>query len=667
MHVTDRSKTVVMLIDWDNLQICHSRDAPGTELDLQALIALAQSYGTLVSARAYAEWNLLSERLAVYKAGIEPVFAPVMRPENSPREGKSLADTVMVADGVDLLWTVAPDVFVLATSDKDMIPLARIAKQRGAAVVVLGSDLTAIPLVEMSNVFITYRQLLRELDRVSELEAPVGRAPARERRLREARRPNTEPYSGGLGTGGGLGNNSGFGGANIGQGGRGGMRVGTGMPAPVAPIAPLTAPIPPRRRITESIIGPVPERVLAAPVALAPTISAVIAPPSLADTLEDAAGLGGDLGLRRRRRRGGRGRRTGLGGVGEGDLSGAEDTAESEDSVPVEADASLPTASTATPASPDDFDNAVLELLASRDRPGTVAPARSASMPSPAPVPAAETTAAPEAPSAAAATASPIEAIPASRKRMVRTSFGSFGPTDRPARPMINVTKRFAAAQPDAAESTVAPVAIVSSAAEPEAASAVTSTDAQTSDMAVTSEGTPITVGATPDPEVAPTVVVDATNVPAITSEAAATDDAAGAVATPTDAEAPANSRTSRTSRSSRGGEGRRTRRPAAAAGAATTTAVEAVAGDGDEASRAPRRRRTRRPGTATETNGGEGNSAAEANATTHSSPAAEASAPTDSSPLAKVSSPAEGSAPSPEASFTPEAGTEAMGNEAGA
>ena len=202
MHVTDRSKTVVMLIDWDNLQICHSRDAPGTDLDLQALIALAQSYGTLVSARAYAEWNLLSERLAVYKAGIEPVFAPVMRPEGSPREGKSLADTVMVADGVDLLWTVAPDVFVLATSDKDMIPLARIAKQRGAAVVVLGSDLTAIPLVEMSNVFITYRQLLRELDRVSELEAPVGRAPARERRLRESRRPSSEPYGGGLGSGG---------------------------------------------------------------------------------------------------------------------------------------------------------------------------------------------------------------------------------------------------------------------------------------------------------------------------------------------------------------------------------------------------------------------------------------------------------------------------------
>src|SRR3954462_11334691 len=256
LDVTDRSKTVVMLIDWDNLQICHSRDAPGTDLDLQALIALAQSYGTLVSARAYAEWNLLSERLAVYKAGIEPVFAPVMRPEGSPREGKSLADTVMVADGVDLLWTVAPDVFVLATSDKDMIPLARIAKQRGAAVVVLGSDLTAIPLVEMSNVFITYRQLLRELDRVTELEAPVGRAPARERRLRESRRPSREPYGGGFGsnTGGGLG------GAPIGAGNPGGprpVRPVAAIGAPPAPSMPIPMPsgLPsaPRRRAPEPI------------------------------------------------------------------------------------------------------------------------------------------------------------------------------------------------------------------------------------------------------------------------------------------------------------------------------------------------------------------------------------------------------------------------------
>ena len=51
-----------------------------------------------------------------------------------------------------------------------MIPLVRLVKQRGTEVVVVGSDLTAVPLVEMANHFITYRQLIgdREEDRERE-------------------------------------------------------------------------------------------------------------------------------------------------------------------------------------------------------------------------------------------------------------------------------------------------------------------------------------------------------------------------------------------------------------------------------------------------------------------------------------------------------------------
>jgi hypothetical protein len=135
-------------------------------------MALAQSYGRVTVARAYAEWNLLSERLTVYKAGIEPAFAPVLRPEGGNREGKSLADTVMVSDGVDILWTHQPDVLVLVTSDKDLVPLARLARQRGALVVVLGSDLTAVQLLEMANDFVTYRHLIKELGRPEDKIAP---------------------------------------------------------------------------------------------------------------------------------------------------------------------------------------------------------------------------------------------------------------------------------------------------------------------------------------------------------------------------------------------------------------------------------------------------------------------------------------------------------------
>ena len=173
----DHSRRVVLLIDYDNLQICASRDTPGRDLQLTPVVQLAQRYGTVILARAYAEWNLSTERLAVYKAGIEPAFAPVLRTE-SDRSGKSLADTVMVAEGMDMLWTLSPDVVVLATSDKDLIPLVRVAKQRGAFVVVLGSDFTAIPLREMADEHVTYRQLITDATGRYATEAGPGRQPA---------------------------------------------------------------------------------------------------------------------------------------------------------------------------------------------------------------------------------------------------------------------------------------------------------------------------------------------------------------------------------------------------------------------------------------------------------------------------------------------------------
>src|SRR5260370_19620577 len=200
----ERPRRVVLLIDYDNLQICAARETPGRDLQLPPVVQLAQRYGTVILARAYAEWTLSTERLAVYKAGIEPAFAPVLRTE-SDRSGKSLADTVMVAEGMDMLWTLSPEVVVLATSDKDLIPLVRVAKQRGAFVVVLGSDFTAIPLREMADDHITYRQLITDASGRFATEAGPGRQPAalpeptRTRRTRDRNgreRPLTPPAAG---------------------------------------------------------------------------------------------------------------------------------------------------------------------------------------------------------------------------------------------------------------------------------------------------------------------------------------------------------------------------------------------------------------------------------------------------------------------------------------
>src|SRR5688500_15375560 len=152
--------SVALLIDYDNLEIGASYDMPGRPLDLGSVVELAQRYGTVVVARAYADWNDPNERLAVYESGIEPCFAPIFR-TTADQPGKSLADTVLVADGVDVLWRVMPDVLVLVTSDKDILPLARLARLRGCRTVVVGSDRTAVPLRRLADEYVTYRDIVR--------------------------------------------------------------------------------------------------------------------------------------------------------------------------------------------------------------------------------------------------------------------------------------------------------------------------------------------------------------------------------------------------------------------------------------------------------------------------------------------------------------------------
>jgi hypothetical protein len=152
--------TVALLIDYDNLEIGASYDLPGRALDLGCLVELSQRYGSVVVARAYADWGDPNERLAVYESGVEPCFAPIFR-AGADQPGKSLADTVLVADGVDILWRVAPDYLVLVTSDKDILPLARLARLRGTRTIVVGSDRTALPLRRLADEYVSYRDLVR--------------------------------------------------------------------------------------------------------------------------------------------------------------------------------------------------------------------------------------------------------------------------------------------------------------------------------------------------------------------------------------------------------------------------------------------------------------------------------------------------------------------------
>ncbi len=160
---------VALFIDWDNLAISTAVDFAGAVPDVKAIVRAAQRSGTVLIARAYAEWNVSSDRLSVYRAGVEPVYAPTFRFEPEPGSqvprGKSLADPCLVTDCIDTMHLM-PDinVFVLVSGDKDLIPIVRIAQLRGKKVVVIGPDFVAAILREMADEYIPYRVLAENSD-----------------------------------------------------------------------------------------------------------------------------------------------------------------------------------------------------------------------------------------------------------------------------------------------------------------------------------------------------------------------------------------------------------------------------------------------------------------------------------------------------------------------
>lgn len=178
----DEENHVALFIDWDNLAISTAADLGGAAPDVRAIVRVAQRYGTILQARAYAEWQVPSDRMAVYRAGVDPIYAPTFRFEPDPigqaPRGKSLADPCLVADCIDTLHLL-PSVnhFVLVSGDKDLIPIVRLVQLRGKRVVVVGPDYVAAILREMADEYVSYRGLVEsgEATAIPEVSQPGRR------------------------------------------------------------------------------------------------------------------------------------------------------------------------------------------------------------------------------------------------------------------------------------------------------------------------------------------------------------------------------------------------------------------------------------------------------------------------------------------------------------
>ena len=178
---------VALFIDWDNFAIGLGQEMPDRPTDLGPILRWARRAGTLIVSRAYGEWRDPTERLAIYNAGVEAVYAPVLPlggsliARNGAGGAKSLADTAMAVDVAEFLMLM-PSItrLIMATSDKDLIPVVRLAQKRGVFAGVVGSDRTASALSDLADEFVTYRQLLEgEAPQPLAISRPVTVPPLR--------------------------------------------------------------------------------------------------------------------------------------------------------------------------------------------------------------------------------------------------------------------------------------------------------------------------------------------------------------------------------------------------------------------------------------------------------------------------------------------------------
>ncbi|MBI2939734.1 MAG: NYN domain-containing protein [Chloroflexi bacterium] len=184
----DDTNNVALFIDWDNIAISIAADLNGAVPDIRAVVRVAQRHGTVLVARAYSEWQSSSDRLSVYCAGVEPVYAPTFRFEPDPvtqtPRGKSLADPCLVADCVDTLHLM-PEIttFVLVSGDKDLVPVVRLTQLRGKRVVVVGPDYVAALLKDLADEYVPYRSLIESGEAIPAPQEMGGPGGGRRRRI----------------------------------------------------------------------------------------------------------------------------------------------------------------------------------------------------------------------------------------------------------------------------------------------------------------------------------------------------------------------------------------------------------------------------------------------------------------------------------------------------
>jgi uncharacterized protein (TIGR00288 family) len=157
---------VAVFIDFENVYVSVREKLDATP-NFESIMDRCNDLGRVVIARAYADWYRYPRiTSALYANGIEPMYVPTYYYDKEMgRTGRAIKNSVDMNLCIDVMKTLFLNdnigKFVLATGDRDFIPLVNSIRQQGKEVIIIGiGGAASTHLAQSADEFIFYEQLV---------------------------------------------------------------------------------------------------------------------------------------------------------------------------------------------------------------------------------------------------------------------------------------------------------------------------------------------------------------------------------------------------------------------------------------------------------------------------------------------------------------------------
>ena len=149
MASREQRPDVAVFIDFENVYVS-VRDKLDANPNFEMIMDRCEDLGRVVIARAYADWYRYPRvTSALYANGVEPMYVPTYYYDRDlGRTGRAIKNSVDMNLCIDAMKTLYTNTniarFVLATGDRDFIPLVNSIRQQGKEVIIIGLSLIHI-------------------------------------------------------------------------------------------------------------------------------------------------------------------------------------------------------------------------------------------------------------------------------------------------------------------------------------------------------------------------------------------------------------------------------------------------------------------------------------------------------------------------------------------